>query len=151
MPNQFLLNPDGSMPAGSAPRAVYESLGIPLVRPVAPPAEDADYMAVEVDPVADGEGVLWQTWTLVARPAPGPAPVPEVVSRFQARAALSQMGLLDDAEALVLSQGALAAMAWQDISEFRRDSPLVNEIAPQLGLDDADVDDLFRLAATIRV
>jgi hypothetical protein len=108
-------------------------------------------MAVEVDPVADGEGVLWQTWTLVARPAPGPAPVPEVVSRFQARAALSQMGLLDDAEALVLSQGALAAMAWQDISEFRRDSPLVNEIAPQLGLDDADVDDLFRLAATIRV
>ena len=151
MPNQFLLNPDGSMPAGSAPRAVYESLGIPLVRPVAPPAEDAEYMAVEVDPVADGEGVLWQTWVLELRPAPGPEPVPEVISRFQARAALELWELLDDAEALVLAQGGLAAMAWQDISEFRRDSPLVNEIAPQLGLDDAELDDLFRLAATIRV
>ena len=151
MPNQFLLNADGTMPAGSEPRAVYESLGIPLVRPVAPPASDADYMAVEVDAVADGEGVLWQTWSLVARPEPEPVPVPEVISRFQARAALSQMGLLDDAEALVLSQGALATMAWEDINEFRRDSPLVNEIAPQLGLDDAELDDLFRLAATIRV
>lgn len=151
MPNQFLLNADGSMPAGSAPRAVYESLGIPLVRPVPPPAANAEYMAVEVDAVADSEGVLWQTWVLELRPAPEPEPVPEVVSRFQAKAALSQMGLLDDAEALVLSQGALAALAWQDISEFRRDSPLVNEIAPQLGLDDQAVDDLFRLAATIRV
>jgi len=139
------------MPAGSAPRAVYESFGILLVRPVAPPPADAEYMAVEVDPVADGEGVLWQTWTLVPRPAPEPAPVPEVISRFQARAALSQMGLLDDAEALVLSQGGLAAMAWGDVTEFRRDSPLVNELAPQLGLDDQELDDLFRLAITITV
>jgi hypothetical protein len=78
-------------------------------------------------------------------------PVPEVISRFQARAALELWELLDLAEALVLAQGGLAAMAWEDISEFRRDSPLVNEIAPQLGLDDAELDDLFRLAATIRV
>lgn len=80
-----------------------------------------------------------------------PVPVPEVISRFQAKAALSQMALLDDAEALVLAEGGLAAMAWLDINEFRRDSPLVNEIAPQLGLDAEELDDLFRLAATIKV
>lgn len=78
-----------------------------------------------------------------------PEPVPEVISRFQARAALFQMGLLDDAEALVVSQGDLAAMAWQDMFEFRRDSPLVNSVAPQLGLDEGALDNLFRLAATI--
>ena len=151
MPNQFLLQFDGSMPPGSAPRAVYESLGIPLVRPVQPPTPDADHIAVEVDAVADGEGVLWQTWALEPRPAPEPMPVPESISRFQARAALSLWELLDDAEALVLAQGGLTAMAWADISEFRRDSPLVNLMAPQLGLDEQELDDLFRLAATIRV
>jgi hypothetical protein len=80
-----------------------------------------------------------------------PEPVPEVISRFQAKAALSQMGLLDDAEALVLAESTLAAMAWEDINEFRRDSVLVNHIAPQLGLDANELDDLFRLAATITV
>lgn len=80
-----------------------------------------------------------------------PVPVPEVISRFQAKAALSQMALLDDAEALVLSEGALATLAWADINEFRRDSPLVNSIAPSLGLDSEELDDLFRLAITITV
>jgi hypothetical protein len=74
-----------------------------------------------------------------------------VISRFQARAALSLWELLDEAEALVLSQGGLAAMAWGDVTEFRRDSPLVNELAPQLGLDEQELDDLFRLAITITV
>jgi hypothetical protein len=84
-------------------------------------------------------------------PPETPLAVPEVISRFQAKAALSQMALLDDAEAYVLSQGGLAAMTWEDINEFRRDSPLVNEIAPELGLDAEELDDLFRLAITIRV
>lgn len=80
-----------------------------------------------------------------------PIAVPEVISRFQAKAALLQWALLDDAEALVLAEGGLSAMAWADINEFRRDSPLVNEIAPQLGLDAEELDDLFRLAITIKV
>lgn len=84
-------------------------------------------------------------------PPETPLAVPEVISRFQAKAALSQMALLDDAEALVLAEGGLSAMAWVDIDDFRRDSPLVNEIAPQLGLDSEELDDLFRLAITIKV
>lgn len=80
-----------------------------------------------------------------------PVPVPEVISRFQARSLLFTMGLLDDAEALVLAQGTQAAMAWADVHEFRRDSPLVNGVAPQLGLDANALDDFFRTAATITV
>lgn len=78
-----------------------------------------------------------------------PEPVPETVSRFQARQRLYQLGLLDDAEALVIAQGTAAAMAWEDVYEFRRDSQLVNDIAPELGMDQNDLDDFFRVASTI--
>jgi hypothetical protein len=84
-------------------------------------------------------------------PAPPamPEPVPQTISRFQARQLLYQMGLLDDAEALVVAQGVEAAMAWEDVYEFRRDSQLVNDVAPDLGMDQNDLDDFFRIAATI--
>lgn len=87
-------------------------------------------------------------------PPPPPAmpePVPQTISRFQARQRLHQMGLLDDAEALVIAQGTEAAMAWEDVYEFSRDSQLVNGVAPQLGMDQDDLDDFFRLAATISI
>jgi len=80
-----------------------------------------------------------------------PEPVPEVISRFQAKAALLQMDLLATAEAHVLGESTLAAMAWEDINEFRRDSALVNHIGPVLGLDAEGMDNLFRLAATITI
>lgn len=80
-----------------------------------------------------------------------PEPVPEVITRFQAKAALLQLNLLAAAEAHVLSESTLAAMAWEDINEFRRDSALVNHIGPILGLDTEGMDDLFRLAATITI
>ena len=78
-----------------------------------------------------------------------PEPVPATISRFQARQRLYQMGLLDDAEALVVAQGTEAAMAWEDVYEFRRDSQLVNDIAPELGMDQNALDDFFRVASTI--
>jgi hypothetical protein len=80
-----------------------------------------------------------------------PPSVPQTISRFQARQRLYQLGLLDDAEALVIAQGTEAAMAWEDVYEFRRDSQLVNDIAPQLGMDQDDLDDFFITAATITV
>lgn len=85
-------------------------------------------------------------------PPPPPAlpePVPQIISRFQARSLLFTMGLLDDAEALVIAQGTQAAMAWEDVYEFRRDSQLVNDVAPHLGLDANALDDFFRTASTI--
>lgn len=85
---------------------------------------------------------------LVPPQAPAP-PVPAVVSRFQARAALFQAGLLPSVEAAVAGADLLTQMAWADAVEFRRDSAAIKAIAVALGLDAQAVDTLFRAAADI--
>jgi hypothetical protein len=72
-----------------------------------------------------------------------------VVSRFQARAALLQSGLLATAETAIQSGDALTQMVWADAQEFRRSSPTVAAIASVLSLTETEIDDLFRLAITI--
>ncbi len=93
-------------------------------------------------------------WTYVdgafLPPAAPPLPVPQEVSRFQARAALLDAGLLAQADAVVAASGnALLQLAWTDAVSFKRNSPGIAALAPALGLDDAALDDLFRAAAEI--
>ena len=84
-------------------------------------------------------------------PPPQPTPVPTEVSRFQARAALLQAGLLDDIEAYMADPATdpFVRLAWQDAQVFKRNSPTVLSLQPLLGLTDGQLDDLFRFAATI--
>ena len=78
-------------------------------------------------------------------------PVPQEVSRFQARAALMQAGLLETADLAVAASGdAFLQLAWKEAVGFPRNSPSIAALAPTLGLTEADVDDLFRAAAEIR-
>ena len=94
---------------------------------------------------------LWR-WTEsgpLAVALPEPDPVPEVVSRFQARAALHIAGLLVQAEAAVAAADPLAQMAWADAQEFRRNSPTIAALSASIGLTSEQVDDLFRSAALI--
>lgn len=87
---------------------------------------------------------------IAALPGPQPAPVPQVVSRFQAKEALRRVGLLPQADAIVAASGnATLQNAWESANEFRRDSPGINALAPALGLDSAGLDDLFRTAAGV--
>jgi len=74
-----------------------------------------------------------------------------VVSRFQARAVLRQMGLRDQVETIMADPATdpLIVDAWTDASEFRRTSPTIAELAGQLGLTDEDVDTMFEQAAEI--
>ena len=87
----------------------------------------------------------------------GPAMPDPVVSRFQAKAALLQMGLLDQVENLMAGMDAMTRLAWTEAVEFRRSSPLLNSLAPYLtwpdetALTEPDLDDLFNLAQTIEV
>ncbi len=78
-------------------------------------------------------------------------PVPQSVTRFQARAALLQAGLLDAVETLMADPAtpALARLAWTDAQEFRRTSPTVQAMAGALGLSDAQIDALFTSAVGI--
>ena len=89
--------------------------------------------------------------------ASAPAPVPQVVSRFQGREAMwqTQHGdtTLFEAAGEVLADPDTPAMyrrAWDDLQEFRRDSEMLAEIAGMLGLSSAQIDALFILAASIQ-
>ncbi len=103
-------------------------------------------------PEAGGAAPGWvlEDDQLVPPPLP-PAPVPESVSRLQARVALMQEGLLSAVEAAVAQADILIQMAWSDALEFRRDSPAIVSLASQVGLSSSEVDDLFRIAKLIAV
>lgn len=74
-----------------------------------------------------------------------------VISRFQAIHALRQAGYLEAiTQAMADPQTpTLAVDAWENALEFRRLSPTVQAFAGILGLTDAELDQLFELAATI--
>lgn len=80
-----------------------------------------------------------------------PTAVPQIVTPFQAKAALLLQGLLDDVEALVSDPATdpLVKLAWTTALEFRRASPSILGMAQAMGWSDAQLDDLFTLAATI--
>jgi hypothetical protein len=62
MPKQLLLNPDGSVPAGTNLQAILDA-GIPLVLPTPMPREPG-MVAVEQEPQQDVDGVWRQVWVL---------------------------------------------------------------------------------------
>ncbi len=97
----------------------------------------AAWAAMEIDPPAQ-------------MPVLGHSPLPLTVSRFQARAALHLAGYLPAVETVIAaSENVVAQLAWADAVEFRRDSPTVAAMATALNLTEAQVDALFRTAASI--
>lgn len=73
-----------------------------------------------------------------------------VASRFQAKAALAQLELLELVEIYIQGADQTARLAWQEALQFERLSPTLASVAQGLGLTDQQLDDLFALAATIR-
>ena len=72
------------------------------------------------------------------------------VSAFQAKGALLNRGLLDEATAAATAAGGLTLLAWQTATEYQRLSPAIVALAPAIGITDpADLDELFREAAVI--
>jgi hypothetical protein len=74
---------------------------------------------------------------------------PLTCSAAQGRLALLQAGLLDDVEAWVATQDRVVQIEYEARNEWRRDWPLVIDAAGELGLTDAQLDDLFTLAMTL--
>jgi len=116
---------------------------------------DAEF-AASVGAVActDDVGIGWTyDGTNWAAPAPKPPPVPGVVSMRQARLALLQAGKLQDVDAAIAALPSpdkeQAQIEWEYAAEVKRDSALVAQLAPALGLDAAALDALFITAATL--
>lgn len=87
-----------------------------------------------------------------------PLPVPQVVSRFQARAAMLACPATDEAFPNLLAQidaavdasdNAFVKLAWAEAVEWRRDSPTVNALGGAVGVSSDMLDELFRQAAGI--
>lgn len=146
----------------------------PAAVPVRAEARSADGSAVALL-MSDGEtyAVLTGDPRLegleIAPYAPDPVPVPQEVTRAQARVAMAGQ-ILPDGRSLLkatraLIAGRLAAVDslpdsdpasiaaeqlsewWESAATYRRDHPAMIEIAGEFGLSDAQVDDLFRAAA----
>lgn len=88
-------------------------------------------------------GTIRRRWTLEDAP---PLPVPQSITPAQAKAQLYEMGLLDDAEALVAAHPyAIVRIYWQSALQFDRNNAYIAALAYELGVDD-QIDDLFRAA-----
>lgn len=116
-------------------------------------ARIADGAHIPADPAnTDYQAYLaWRDAGNDPEPYQPPAPVPQSVTRFQARAALHLAGLLPQVEALMGDPATdpLARIAWQDAQEFRRQSPTVLAMAQALGLSEQQIDQLFTTAASL--
>jgi hypothetical protein len=93
----------------------------------------------------DGD-VVRRSWTL--EPAPPPS-VPASVTPLQIRRALLAQGLLDDVQAFVEASSLETRMAWEYAIQIDRDNELISAAATAIGATDEEVDDLFRLAASL--
>jgi len=86
-------------------------------------------------------------------PPPYIEPVPDAVSQRRARLALLHAGLLEQAQTTIDSlpepDRTTALIEWECATHISRHNQLVGMLAPALGLDEEDIDNLFRAAAQI--
>lgn len=79
--------------------------------------------------------------------------VPASVTMRQARLALLQAGLLTQVNTAIANMlgtaGDTARITWEFAGDVQRNDTLLAQLAGALGLSDAQLDDLFRLAATL--
>lgn len=76
------------------------------------------------------------------------AAMPGPVTPRQAKLALLNAGLLDQAEVAAHEAGKAAQIEWEYAQSFERTNPLIADIGSALGLTEEQIDDLFRDAAT---
>lgn len=92
------------------------------------------------------DGVITAEATFEPLPPP---PVPQQVSRMQAKLALLQADLLDDVEAAIAGASREVQIYWAEVSELHRDHTILTQMTTALGWTSEQVDDLFRTAAAI--
>lgn len=89
----------------------------------------------------------------VTGPPPPPPYVPPAVTMRQARLALLGAGVLPQVDAAINSlpepQKSAARITWEYSAEVQRHNGLVSQMAPALGLTEAQIDALFIQAATL--
>lgn len=126
------------LPPQLAPAKGLRWLAVSDTRPGPGPGETLIGPAIAVT-----ETAIQRVWTVAA------APVPRSVTPYQARAALARAGLLAAVETAVQAAGGEAQLAWEYAVTIGRGGVLVAQVGAALGLTEAAMDDLFRVAGTI--
>jgi hypothetical protein len=113
---------------------------------------------------SDTPGALRANWTghewielPYAAPDPLPAPtvpVPQSVTKRQARQALLLAGLLDQVQSKIdaipdATARGMAQIEWDDSQVYERNRPILISLGTALGLSSGDLDQLFRTAAAL--
>ncbi len=146
--------PQTSFPSALSPQVLAEHGLYPVTQTPLPEHSAATHV-VEAAPPAEVDGQWTQQWTVRGL-------TPEEVtdraaarragmrcSRAQGQLALLQAGVLDALEAWVASQDRATQIEYAARGVWRREWPLVATGAASLGMTEAQVDDLFILAATL--
>ncbi len=81
-------------------------------------------------------------------PAP-PVPVPSSVSPRQFRQALDTLGMYDSVQTSVAAADNQTKIWWEYATSVDRDNAPLNAMATSLGVTPEQLDDIFRLAATL--
>lgn len=76
-------------------------------------------------------------------------PVPNSVSPLQARKALRILGLMPSVKAFLANADEEIVEAWEFATAIDRDNAVLALAAQELGMNSDQVDDLFRMAATL--
>jgi len=74
-----------------------------------------------------------------------------ICSRYQGREAIRRAGLMTAVEALIAAADADTQEAWAEVGNLERLSPMITGAAAQLGLTDAQLDNLLDTAMQIKV
>lgn len=79
----------------------------------------------------------------------GPAAVPQSVTPLQMRKAIRHAGLKATVDQFLRETDEEIAEAWEYATTIERENPFVQTAITGLGMADEQIDDLFRLAATL--
>lgn len=82
-------------------------------------------------------------------PEPPVNTIPQIVSKAQGLIALEMAGVLVQIEDYMLTAPRLEQLAWNNIQQFERQSPLLNTLCTNFELSQEDVDNLFLSASQV--
>ena len=76
--------------------------------------------------------------------------VPMVISTLQGKLQLIKMGLLDTLEVIIAQAGSTEKFYWEYATTWERASPILNRLAPVIGMSQEGLDNFFIEASKLK-
>jgi len=76
--------------------------------------------------------------------------VPHTITTLQGKLLLIKMGLLDTLEAIIQTAGQPEKVYWEYSATWERASPILNRLAPMIGMSQSDLDQFFISASKLK-